>query len=124
MVLDETPMGGNYFCAAGASQGFVHIAALFLTLAEVPPNAFTTVRCAWTRASAGSKVCTYVPYSEPQPHIGILLQDLLNAGSMPGVADYFNEKKVRVCCSCSCNCEVLLQDPLDKLTGIAKVSQL
>ena len=38
MVLDETPMGGNCFCAAGASQSCVHIAALLLTLAEVTPN--------------------------------------------------------------------------------------
>ena len=50
----------------------------------------------------------YVPYSGPQPSIDTL-QDLLTAGSKPGVANYLKEEK-----------ESLLQNPQDKLASIAE----
>ena len=57
VVLDhrKVPVSGNCFCAAGASQSCVHIAALPFTLAEVTQTACTSIRCAWSRPSTGSK---------------------------------------------------------------------
>ena len=57
VVLDNQtlPAGGNCFCAAGASQSCVHIAALLFTLAEVTQTACTSIKCAWSRPATGSK---------------------------------------------------------------------
>ena len=55
MIDDISIKGGNCFCAAGASQSCVHIAALLLTLAEVTPTACMSMRCAWSRPSTGRK---------------------------------------------------------------------
>ena len=90
------------------------------------------MRCAWSRPSTGSKASFakeldlgkastegYVPYSGPQPPVGTLLQDLRNAGSKPGVADYFDEEKVRESAVVApVSVKSLLQDPLDRLTSI------
>ncbi len=54
-VKDGTPLGSNYFCAAGATQSCVHVAALLLTLAEVSPTACTSMKCAWFRPSMAGK---------------------------------------------------------------------
>ena len=132
MVLGETPMGGNCFCVAGASQSCVNIFAPLLNLAELTPNVCTSVRCAWSRPSTGSKASFakeldfgkastqgYVPYGRPQPPVGTLLQDLLNAGSKSGVADYFDEEKVRESTVVApVSVKSLLQDPQDRLTSI------
>ena len=53
VVQDQQPIGGNCFCAAGASQSCVHISALLLTLAEITPQACTSVSWAWSRPSVG-----------------------------------------------------------------------
>ena len=45
----NNPKGGNCFCAAGASQICVHIAAMLFTLAEMTATACTSIRCAWSR---------------------------------------------------------------------------
>ena len=133
-VLNGTPMGGNCFCAAGATQSCVHIAAILLTLAEVSSTACTSMRCAWSRPSTASKATLskeldfgkassegYVPYNGPKPPIDALLQDLQAAGSKPGIADYFSAEKLRqASVSASASEKFQQQDPIDIIMAIAK----
>ena len=48
ILNNSMPIGGNCSCAAGASQSYVHISALLITLAEVTPTACISTRCAWS----------------------------------------------------------------------------
>ena len=89
VVQDQQPIGGNCFCAAGASRSCVQISALLLTLAEITPQVCTSVRCAWSRPSVGGSASLakdldfgqaslegYFPYSGPKPNLCSLLEDL------------------------------------------------
>ncbi len=95
-------MGGNYFCAAGATKSCVHVAALPLTLAEELPIACTSMKSTWSRPSTASKAVLskassegYVPCNGPKPLIDAILKDLQAAGSKPGIIDYFEGENSR-----------------------------
>ena len=126
------------FCAAGASQSCVHIAAMLFTLAEVTATACTSVRCAWARPSLGQKVGSasfsreldfgnasqdgYFPYDGQKPSIDTLLKSFADAGSKPAIIDYLDgekERGARVEDTARQSAEIL-RDPLDKLASIDK----
>ena len=84
----KNPEGGNCFCAAGACQSCVHIAAILFTLAEVTATACTSIRCAWSRPSMENKAPAsfaseldfgvassegYFPYTGSKPPISTVL---------------------------------------------------
>ena len=133
VVQDQKHIGGNCFCAAGASQSCMHISALLLTLAQITPQACTGVRCAWPRPSVGGSASLakdldfgqasfegYFPYSGPNPELCTLLEYLDAAGSKPGIIDYLKRKKERVAmASDPVTHKKILQDPVDKLKVLA-----
>ena len=132
-VQDQQPIGGNCFCAAGASQSCVHISVLLLKLAEITPQACTSVRCAWSRPSVGGSASLtkdldfgqaslegYFPYSGPKPNLCSLLEDLDAAGSKPGIIDYLQGEQERVAmASDPVTHKTILKDAVDKLSAIA-----
>lgn len=136
----KVPKGGNCFCAAGTSQSCVHIAAMLFTLAEVTAMACTSVRCAWTRPSAGNKVSAsfsreldfgnasqdgYFPYNGPKPSVDTLLTMLANAASKPVIIDFLDGEKERVAreATDTSHSNEVLKDPLDKLASIVAVRE-
>lgn len=144
VMLDSNtkmPKGGNCFCAAGASQSCVHIAALLFTVAEVTATACTSVRCAWTRPSGGNKVAAasfsrelnfgsasqdgYFPYDGPKPLVDTLLKRFAEAGSKPAIIDFLDgerEREAKAEANTSHSVEVL-RDPLDILASIAAIRE-
>lgn len=135
-ILTKVPKGGNCFCAAGASQSCVHIAALLFTLAEVTQTACTSVRCAWSRPSVGSKASFareldfgmaslegYLPYNGLQPPLDTLLEGLSAVGCKPAIVDFLKEEREREAMAVApvSDASDVLQDPLDKLATIALV---
>ena len=136
VVLDNQtfPVGGNCFCAAGASQSCVHIAALLFTLAEVTQTACTSIKCAWSRPATGSKATFsreldfgvasqegYFPYNGPKPPITTLLDSLSEAGCEPAIADFLDNEQQRESMShakADAHSHVM-QDPIDKLAAIS-----
>lgn len=144
MLCSDTkmPIGGNCFCAAGASQSCVHIAAMLFTLAEVTATACTSVRCAWARPSVGNKVGSasfsseldfgnasqdgYFPYDGQKPPIHALLKSFADVGSKPAIIDFLDgerEREAMVKVTNSCQSTEVLKDPLDKLASIATVRE-
>lgn len=133
---NKVPKGGNCSCAAGASQSCVHVAALLFTLAEVTQTACTSVRCAWSRPSAGSKATFareldfglaslegHFPYNGPQPPLDTLLESLGAAGCKPAIVEFLKEEREREknAVAPASDASGVLQDPLDKLSTIALV---
>ncbi len=104
VVENQKPVGGNCFCAAGASQSCVLISALLLTLTEITSQACTSVRCAWSRLSVGGNASLakgldfgkasiegYFPYTGPKPDLCSLLKDFDAIGSKPAIIDHLNK---------------------------------
>ena len=129
----KVPTGGNCSCPAGASQSCVHISALLFTLAEVTQTACTSIRCAWSRPSTGSKATFakeldfgvasmkgYFPYNGTKPPISSLLDNLIAIGSKPAIVDFLNDEQAResvhtATVNSSSSDSQAMRDPLDKL---------
>ena len=133
ILNNSMPIGGNCSCAAGASQSYVHISALLITLAEVTPTACISIRCAWSRPSTNSKASLakeldfrsassngYFPYKGPKLDTDNLLGQLDAAGCKPAIADFIKDEMERKSVSVAQvdDADDLLQDPLDKLAAV------
>ena len=102
IVNDQEPKGGNCFCAAGASQSCIHISALLFTLAEMTPQACTSVRCAWSRPSVSGSTSLAKDLDFGHASLVSILWTearfvlaLEAAGSKNGVIDYFKGEEER-----------------------------
>jgi len=124
-----TPIAENCKCPTGETQTCVHIAALFITLSDIAPQACTSMRCAWSRPAQGRKPSLaadldfgrssldgYVTYTGHVIQVDDLLQQLESAGCDLGVQHYFNQEVVK--CQQAApplSASLILVDPLDKL---------
>jgi len=130
VLKDGAPQSANCKCPAGESH--VHIAALLITLSEIPPQACTSMRSAWSRPSQGGKALLatdldfgkasmdgYVVYDGlVQPITGLL--ELLEGTENVGALDFSRqESQQRLHATPLPSCNPVLIDPLDKLAEIA-----
>ena len=133
ILTDGTPTSGNCKCPAGESQTCVHIAALFIMLSEISPQACTSVRCAWSKPSQGGKASLvanldfgkassegYTAYNGPVQPVDGLLDLLQDSEHDVGILEFQQQESER--CECAIpppSCNPVLTDPLDKLSEIA-----